>query len=236
MDLINIIFVTICTIGFLIETSGFLIYKSGILHTNSWEETISKMFTLIGEVFYEDVTGKLVDKKIINPALILIHEEILELVKRLENNPFMTPALAQYIPNENGIMWVDIRAVKLIAKYKDLTKKELYKMLYHIIQNFYMEKRNTQVCLYIKVATPNRLYFAVALSEEGKEFLEKQEALQNSKTETPTVHKPLKEEVPPLKNTSTDFSEKEIDLFKNTDTTPPLEIIVEEKKNIHPCS
>ena len=38
-----------------------------------------------------------------------------------------------------------------------------------------MRSRETSVPLYIKVATKQRLYFAIALSEKGKKFLDKQE-------------------------------------------------------------
>ena len=43
-----------------------------------------------------------------------------------------------------------------------------------IIQNFYMETRGIRVKVFIKVASPKRLYFAIPLSVEGEEYLEKQ--------------------------------------------------------------
>ena len=185
----------LCVTGFWILVTAYGVYKLNVLKTKSWEETVYVMFRKGFEVCYEEFTGKLSPKKIINTGLILVNDEVLELVKLFNENPYMTPALAEYVPNINGIMWFDIRAVKLAPKYKDLKQRELVMMIYHIIQNFFMEKRNVSVKLYIRVATLTRLYFAVALSEEGYEFLEEQQALLELDNNVSVSDIPLEEEI-----------------------------------------
>lgn len=186
MNILFLIFEAICILGFMICLISFIVYKSGKLGTKSWEETIPVMLSRCFDFCYTEITGKPVPSQIINTALILAQEEVLELVKLFTDTPYLTPALYEFIPNALGIMWVDIRAVNLVAKYKDLQLKDRILMAYHIIQNFYMEKRGTSVNLYIKIATPQRLYFAVALSEEGYQFLEKQR-LANEQIEKPSI-------------------------------------------------
>lgn len=113
-------------------------------------------------------------KKIINYALILANEEVLELVRRLDRHPYDTPTLVSYIPNRNNLSWYEISAVGLVSAYNNLTNKEIATIAYNVIQNYIMETRNIQACIHIQVATSKRLCFSIALSEESREFLLKQ--------------------------------------------------------------
>lgn len=189
-----------CITGFGICIIGFLLYKSGIFETQSWEETISVMLKKCITVFYEEATGKTSPQKVINTALFLVNEDIIQLLKKLENSPYIAPSLAEYTPNVNSVMWVDIRAVKLASKYEDLEQHQISQMVFHIIRNFYMETRGFAITPYIRIATPTRLYFAIPLSEEGFQFLKKQQNALDMK----------------MQNLNNDISlEEEIDLFEN---------------------
>lgn len=66
----------------------------------------------------------------------------------------------------------------LIPLYQGLTRSDICGMAENIIQNFYLETRGRSVKIFIKVASPTRLYFAIPLSEEAEEYLEKQEEVQ----------------------------------------------------------
>ena len=111
----------------------------------------------------------------VNPALILADQETLELIDALNGHPYDTPALASYIPDVNGVSWTDIKAVGLVERYKDITNEQIAQICRNIIETYFMKSRGCQVKVYIKVATSTRLYFAVALSEDGKRFLNSQE-------------------------------------------------------------
>ena len=204
MDIILFILDTIVVVGFWIYSISFLVYKSGKLETKTWEETIVVMLSKIFNFCYSEITGKPVSSEIVNVSLILSDEEILELVERLRENPYLAPALGEYIPNVNGILWCDIRAVKLTKKYEALTLEELCLLLYHEIQSFYMEKRRTSARLYIKIATPQRLYFAIALSEAGYQFLEKQKCAQEPSNEPLIADVSLEEKIEPFTDTAED--------------------------------
>ena len=58
------------------------------------------------------------------------------------------------------------------------------------------ESRGCQVAVYIKVATPTRLYFAVALSEDSKRFLDSQEPSAVESVSDPMQDMGLAETVP----------------------------------------
>lgn len=126
-------------------------------------------------------------KKIIDYALILANEEVLELVRRLDRHPYDTPTLVSYIPNRNNLSWYEISAVGLVSAYNNLTNKETATIAYNVIQNYIMETRNIQACIHIQVATSKRLCFSIALSEESREFLLKQPSsdMAQSPTENP---------------------------------------------------
>lgn len=199
----------------IISISGFLVYKAEVAaDVHSWEDGIKKVLTFVFEFVYEDVLGKILPDKLVNPSLVCSNDEVLQLVEKLSNHPYDTPVLTSYIPNVNGIDWYDFAAVGLVPRYKNLSNREISKIADHIIQTFFMETRNCKVPLFIKVAAPTRLYFAVALSENGRKFLEKQNLsmpMENlEKTGGPDI------------STKTDGLEEVIELFQKQDSGDDL--------------
>lgn len=113
-------------------------------------------------------------KKMINYALMLANEEVLELVRGLDRHPYDTPTLVSYIPNRNNLSQYEISAAGLVSAYHNLTNIDTATIAYNVIQNYIMETRNIQACIHIQVATSKRLCFSIALSEESSESLIKQ--------------------------------------------------------------
>ena len=194
MSLLLFIFDIIIYIGFFVCVSGFILYKGQVIKADSWEDSIRIMITSVCKFFYEGITGVDIQNSIANTSLILVDREILDLVKSFENHPYDTPTLALYVPNQNGVLWVDIHAIKLTSTYKDLSFTELSNMAFHIVQNYYMETRGINVNVYIKIATPTRLYFAIPLSVEGNRFLEKQHKCRDFE-QLPSFDEVLEEEI-----------------------------------------
>ena len=178
LTIIIVILVAIC--GFM--TGGYLLYKLYPEETESWEDGVKFLIHItfhgIKSIFrfvYREMEGKDLQDYEINPALILADQETLDLIDSLNSHPYDTPALVSYIPNVNGISWTDVKAVGLVERYKDITNEQIAQICRNIIETYFMKSRGCQVAVYIKVATPTRLYFAVALSEDGKRFLDRQE-------------------------------------------------------------
>ena len=194
MSLLLFIFDIIIYIVFFVCASGFILYKGKVIKADSWEDSIRIMITSIYKFFYEGITGVDIQNSIANTSLILVDREILNLVKSFENHPYDTPTLALYVPNQNGVLWVDMHAIKLASTYKDLSFTELSNMAFHIVQNYYMETRGINVNVYIKIATPTRLYFAIPLSVEGNRFLEKQHTCRDFE-QLPSSDEVLEEEI-----------------------------------------
>lgn len=187
---------------------GYLLYVLEIDDVETWEEgirhiihllthmvktcflSICKIGKYLKPVFFESLyylSGTENPKKIIDYALILANEEVLELVRRLDRHPYDTPTLVSYVPNRNNLSWYEISAVGLVSAYDNLTNKETATIAYNVIQNYIMETRNIQACIHIQVATSKRLCFSIALSEESREFLLKQPQadMAQSPTENP---------------------------------------------------
>lgn len=132
------------------------------------------LFRFLYEAVYEGWTGHDLPEKLIHAERILSNAEVLELVQKFKNNPYIVPSLGGYIPNYQGILWLDIKAVELALRYQSFIREDICNMADYIIQNFYMETRGIRVKVFIKVASPKRLYFAIPLSVEGERYLEKQ--------------------------------------------------------------
>lgn len=178
--------------------TGLFFYKMG--HAESIEEGAGEFITsvvsegmrifrflfkifrpicgFLGDAFYNEWTGHDLPKKLINAELILLKEEVPKLVERFKNSPYIVPSLSRYVSNSLGVLWLDIKAMGLIPLYQGLTRSDICGMAENIIQNFYLETRGRSVKIFIKVASPTRLYFAIPLSEEAEEYLEKQEEVQ----------------------------------------------------------
>lgn len=192
----------LCIMGFGICMTGLICYKCKIVKANSWENAIKEMFKAFGRLLikfckfmYDGFTNQDVAQMMVNNSLILMNDEVMQLVNRVSGKPYDTPTLISYIPNINGISWYDIGALRLVPAYKDLLHNDLIKMLFNIIQNYFMETRGVSVSLYIKVATPTRLYFAIALSEQGQNFLEMQQTNDAMTESEMIVDAPLEEQI-----------------------------------------
>lgn len=132
------------------------------------------LFRFLYEAIYEGWTGHDLPEKLAHTEYILSNAEVLELLQKFKNSPYIVPSVANYTQNSLGILWLDIKAVGLVPLYQGLTRSDICEMAENIIQNFYMETRGIGVKIFIKVASPTRLYFAIPLSVEGEKYLEKQ--------------------------------------------------------------
>ena len=102
------------------------------------------------------------------------------------------PFLEQFLPNCNGIMWMEIIATGLCTSYATLSFSELKRIAISTIGNFYYEIKGINVPIYVKVAQKDRLYFAIPLCADGEKFLQKQEQFQGEASfeqEQPTEKK-----------------------------------------------
>lgn len=128
--------------------------------------------------------------------------EVLEIVKRLDGHPYETPSLFKYDVDivKDSVIRVDIHAVDLVSKYNTANYSTIHDIAHNVIQNYYMETRNMQVDVDISIATPQRLYFEIPLSNRGRKILE-----QN--------HTPLSEQ---STQENSDFMEAEINLFEDS--------------------
>lgn len=194
MDIILVsMFITV-DIGIVFCLMGYVLYKLG--YARSVEEgsglvgsliasAVLAVFRFLPKIFrplfrflYEAVyvgwTGHDLPEKLAHAERILSNAEVLELVQKFKNSPYIVPSQGDYIPNYQGILWLDIKAVGLVPLYQGLTRGDICEMAENIIQNFYMETRGIRVKVFIKVASQTRLYFAIPLSVEGEKYLEKQ--------------------------------------------------------------
>lgn len=185
---------------------GYVAYKFQVFEVDSWEAGVKKTCTWLFDWIYEESTGKKRLSLYVNTSLILTKLEALKLTKMFDGHPYDIPSLVSYIPNCNGISWFDIAACGFVSAYKNLKREQLLILACHTIQNYFMETRGTQVALYIKIASSGRLYFAIALSEESRQFLENQE-----KSAIPEI----------LSEHETIILEEEADVFDNSTNCEP---------------
>lgn len=159
---------------------GYILYRS--MKLERWTDGLNccmegmKKIICAGIQLCEAVLNEFgFQQETIRPELVLTNQEILDLIDKLNGCPYDVPSLDDYEPNASGILWVNISAIGLAPAYQQITEESIKEIASKIIQKFYMRSRETSVPLYIKVATKQRLYFAIALSEKGKKFLDKQE-------------------------------------------------------------
>ena len=94
------------------------------------------LFRFLYEAVYEGWTGHDLPEKLIHAERILSNAEVLELVQKFKNNPYIVPSLGDYIPNYQGILWLDIKAVELALRYQSFIREDICNMadsypLYH---------------------------------------------------------------------------------------------------------
>lgn len=197
--LVILFLVALC--GFMI--GGYVIYRLYPESTERWEDGVSFMVHLVfdplislAKFIYKKVVEKLLTDQTADMTYMLTDREALDLVDTLKDQPYDVPALASYIPNANGISWIDVKAVGLVGRYKDVTYEQIATICRNVIENYFMKTRGCQVAVYIRVASPTRLYFAVPLSEAGKRFLDRQEVSAVESVNDPVAAEPLTETVP----------------------------------------
>ena len=208
LEIFLYIIICIATIWTLVSFAGYIFYKTQ--HLDSWTDGLKDVFntgksimSIIGkgvvscmQFCYTELTGKLPDGQIINPALILTNKEAIELTNRFKNCPYVMPFLEQFLPNCNGILWMEIIAVGLYISYETLSFSELKRIAISTIGNFYYEIKGINVPIYVKVAQKDRLYFAIPLCADGEKFLQKQEQFQGEASfEQEQPMKSLEEEI-----------------------------------------
>lgn len=196
-----IIIILVCICGFMI--SGYAIYRLYPESTERWEDGVSFMIHLVfdplfslAKFIYKKVSEKLLTDQTVDMTYMLTEQETLDLIDTLKDHPYDTPALASYIPNVKGISWIDLKAVGLVGRYKDITYEQITQICRNIIETYFMKTRGCQVAIYIRVATPTRLYFAVPLSEAGKRFLDRQKVSAVESVSEPMQDMELTETVP----------------------------------------
>ena len=190
LEIFSYIIICIATIWTLVSFAGYLFYKTQ--HLDSWTDGLKDVFntgksimSIIGkgvvscmQFCYTELTGKLPDGQIINPTLMLTNKEAIELTNRFKGCPYDMPFLEQFLPNCNGILWMEIVSAGLCASYENLSFSDLKRISISTIGNFYYEIKGINVPIYVKVAQKDRLYFAIPLCTDGETFLQKQEQFQ----------------------------------------------------------
>ena len=204
-----VFFGIICLLGYILyklgyarnveEGSGLVgsIIAYGVLAVFRFLPKIFRpLFRFLYEAVYVGWTGHDLPEKLAHAERILSNAEVLELVQKFKNSPYIVPSVANYIQNSLGILWLDIKAVGLAPRYQSFVRADICNMADNIIQNFYMETRGIGVKIFIKVASPTRLYFAIPLSVEGEKYLEKQAQEQPQDSYEDVTFDLFEEEIP----------------------------------------
>lgn len=166
--LFSLIFVIFCAVT-------FVAYKLYPEDYPTWESAMKGAIRGIATLIYTELSGKQPSSQIENPTLKLTYQESEELCKYLESKPYDTLRLTSYTIEHSTCLY-EFDATGLIEKYKEWSSEEIAKMCTFRIQTFFKEKRGFSYLIYvdIQIATPDRLRFAIPLSEQGVHYLEKQ--------------------------------------------------------------
>lgn len=191
MELLLLFFNILCAAWTIVSLSGYLLYKLKA-DIQNWETGVYKVLTFGFDILYTEITGQIPLEYIINTALIFNDDEVLDLVESLSHHPYDTPSLERYSPNINGISWIDIHAVGLTPPYKDIDSEQIGDIATKKINNYTMKSRKIKAQVFIKIATPKRLYLAIPLSDNGYRFLQQQ---QDNAIEEAQEILPLEEEI-----------------------------------------
>ena len=175
--------------------TGFCIYKVSD-RIKTWEAGVYKIFSWIVEWLVQETTGQVPLDKIVDTSFILSDEEVVVLKNGFDKKPYNIPSIASTTPNKNGESWYDFTAIGLSREYVDMDSEERSRMCYQIIKNYFIETRKRKPDIYIFVASPVRLQFAIALSTEAskrlKEMQERFVREENLRSYAPVI---LEEEI-----------------------------------------
>lgn len=149
---------------------------------------IRKFFAEFGRYLHGEDTQEYME----NASLILTDEDAIELSKRLDGHPYEAPTFCNFLKS-SGIVRYEYRACGLAGKYGSLDADGIFRVSFHQIRNYMIETRMAQPYIRVEVATPTRLFFAIALSEHGQAILEKQGNVSSLQEKSPAAA--LEEEV-----------------------------------------
>ncbi len=172
---------------------------------------LGKGLAVVVKWIYEEATGNDWPGTEANGEMILTMEEVKWLIKRFEKYLYVLPILMKYEPNDKGALWLKLGAIGYLEHLKDLPVEQLKAIAVHIVQSFYMEIRGFTPPVYILSISPQRLTFAIPLSEEGRKYLEKGIQTVREKENRRQEKKPeaLSEEIPPLEEEPPQREEKD---------------------------
>ena len=172
---------------------------------------LGKGLAVVVKWIYEEATGNDWPGTEANGEMILTMEEFKWLIERLEKYLYVLPILMKYEPNDKGALWLKLGAIGYLEHLKDLPVEQLKAIAVHIVQSFYMEIRGFTPPVYILSISPQRLTFAIPLSEEGRKYLEKGIQTVREKENRRQEKKPeaLSEEIPPLEEEPPQREEKD---------------------------
>ena len=172
---------------------------------------LGKGLAVVVKWIYEEATGNDWPGTEANGEMILTMEEVKWLIKRFEKYLYVLPILMKYEPNDKGALWLKLGAIGYLEHLKDLPVEQLKAIAVHIVQSFYMEIRGFTTPVYILSISPQRLTFAIPLSEEGRKYLEKGIQTVREKENRRQEKKPeaLSEEIPPLEEEPPQREEKD---------------------------
>lgn len=185
-----------------ITVCGYIVYKFEQEGAQTWEEGIKKLplffrhavpFLYHGIVFF--LSSHFHRNDIVNNGLILTNDEVIQLVKLLENHPYESPSLLSYVINPNGYCEIDVQAVGLTNKYENEPNKKIAKISVTRVRNYYIETRFSSPYISAQATSPVHLHIAIALSGSGQKHLQSLEG-QKIPDSNLDVTLDLKEEIP----------------------------------------
>lgn len=195
LDLLLFIVPQIALVWAIICMLAFILYLCGFKNCQSWESCVKLLCTGLFTWIIEGLSGENPPRKAVNPALFLSNQEALTLVRRFDHRPFDSPALSGCHADTKNILWFDVAASGLVPSYQETDTATLRRLCENRIQTYFMETRETQVPVFVRVLTPDRLYFAVPTSEEGRQHLIQTEAPGSPEKKTEALPAQMEEEV-----------------------------------------
>lgn len=154
----------LCAIFKVLKWVGTLIYKNRI--------AIGKSILNFAKATAKTITGADLAEYQCDNSLIILCDEEERFTEQFAGHPYDTPLfIASNIID--GVCWYDYQAIRLAKRYEDLSPKTLTRMLENQIQMYMKSTRMTKVDIFVKMATPTRFYFGIALSKHGQKELAK---------------------------------------------------------------
>lgn len=154
----------------------------------SFKEIFSKVFWFcMGELGHPNPAT------IINQSLWLTNDELNELKHLFGEKIFEIPILEGYSQAE-GCQFISFSAVNVKEKYLDLEYEQLVRLIEHTVQSFYLDIRQQKPFVKVPIASPKYFQFVIPLSGQGLEYLDAQEKLRNTLTDSSNTEvEPLEE-------------------------------------------